>query len=202
MTVTHSPGLVRAYSGAKLYIGSTTCAFRVSAMQIDETSSEYELAARCDAPRVLVSPTFCSIPTHHGAIVYPTIIAGGCFCGAIRYRAISKPSSSMLCHCHSCRRVAGSPVVGWVTFAKAAFAFTCGTASTFKSSAAVCRAFCPNCGSPLTYESTAHAGELDVTTCSLDHPDAFPPTYHAWVSDDVSWIRFGDDLEVFREFKV
>ena len=47
MTVTHSPGLVRAYSGAKLYIGSTTCAFRVSAMQIDEKSSEYEVAARC-----------------------------------------------------------------------------------------------------------------------------------------------------------
>ena len=54
-------------------------------------------------------------------------IQGGCMCGAVRYSATAKPANSMVCHCQSCRRSAASPVVAWVTFAKAEFRFTRGT---------------------------------------------------------------------------
>jgi hypothetical protein len=77
-----------------------------------------------------------------------------------------------------------------------------GQPSVFRSSSAVRRTFCSSCGTPLTYENAAHALEIDVTTCSLDDPEAFPPTYHAWVQDDLSWVRLGDNLERFAESKV
>jgi hypothetical protein len=55
-------------------------------------------------------------------------LEGGCLCGAIRYRVSGKPANTMICHCRTCRRAAGSPVVapthhswlshdiGWVRF--------------------------------------------------------------------------------------
>jgi hypothetical protein len=131
-----------------------------------------------------------------------TTFEGGCACGAIRYRAASNPSGSMICHCLSCRRAAASPVVAWVTFAKDVLSFTRGQPSVFHSTAPVRRTFCASCGTPLTYENSARAMEIDVTTCSLDDPEAFPPTYHAWLHDDLSWLRFGDDLERFQESKL
>ena len=127
------------------------------------------------------------------------IIVGGCFCGAVRYRLSGEPTESLVCHCESCRRIAGSPLVGWITVPKAALHFTRGVAANFRSSPTVVRGFCQTCGTPLTYESTAHPFEVDLTTCSLDDPDAFPPTYHTWTSDAVSWIRLADDLQTYAE---
>ena len=130
-----------------------------------------------------------------------TRVEGGCFCGAIRYRANSKPANSMVCHCQSCRRIGASPVVAWLTFAKAGFQFTRGQPAAFSSSAPVRRTFCASCGTPLTYENTKASTEIDVTTCSLDHPEAFPPTHHSWTSHDIAWVRFGDGLPSFPEFR-
>ena len=50
-----------------------------------------------------------------------TIAEGGCACGAIRYRVSGPPSNTMICHCQTCRRVAASPVVAWLTFPIAQF---------------------------------------------------------------------------------
>jgi hypothetical protein len=107
----------------------------------------------------------------------------------------------MICHCLSCRRSAAAPVVAWVTFPKEALRFTRAQPSVFHSSAPVRRTFCAFCGTPLTYENAARALEIDVTTCSLDDPQAFAPTYHAFVHDDLSWVRFGDNLEQFLQSK-
>ena len=38
-------------------------------------------------------------------------ITGGCACGAVRYEATGRPSNTMVCHCRTCRRVTGAPVV-------------------------------------------------------------------------------------------
>jgi hypothetical protein len=126
-------------------------------------------------------------------------IEGGCFCGAIRYRATARPTHSMVCHCRSCRRVAAAPVVAWVTFAKAEFRIVQGRASEFHSSAPVLRTFCPACGTPLTYEHSDHPEIIDVTTCSLDQPQAYPPTQHSWLSHDLPWVQFDDGLPTFAE---
>lgn len=124
---------------------------------------------------------------------------GGCICGAVRYRATGEPSNSMVCHCQTCRRVAGAPVVAWVTFATDQFQLLRGQPLQFHSSEPVRRTFCGACGTPLTYEHRDGIGFVDVTTCSLDDPDLFPPTHHSWLSHDLAWVRFGDGLTTFQE---
>lgn len=124
-------------------------------------------------------------------------IEGGCFCGAVRYRATQRPLGSMICHCRSCRGIAGSPVVAWLTFVHDRFAFTRGEPAVFQSSKGVRRRFCSDCGTPLTYESTKSPEEIDVTTCSLDEPEAFAPTHHSWLKHDLGWLKFGDGLPTY-----
>ncbi|HEY1427039.1 MAG TPA: GFA family protein [Caulobacteraceae bacterium] len=130
----------------------------------------------------------------------PTI-EGGCFCGAVRYRASAAPTTSLICHCRSCRRAAAAPAAPWVTFERAAFALTAGELSLFRSSPPVRRGFCARCGTPLTYEHDERPGEIDVTTASLDDPEALPPTYHIQLGDDLSWLKFGDGLPAYRGWK-
>ena len=124
---------------------------------------------------------------------------GGCLCGKIRYRVMGEPSNSMVCHCRTCRRGAGSPVVAWITFPKARFRLTGGVPGEFRSTPPVRRTFCTDCGTPLTYEHQDSAASIDITTCSLDDPDAFPPTHHSWLSHDLGWVRFGDGLPAFQQ---
>lgn len=127
------------------------------------------------------------------------MVAGGCACGALRYEAGGACSNSMVCHCRSCRRAAGAPAVPWVTFAKSGFRFTQGEPGEFRSSPPVVRTFCRSCGTPLTYRHESYADAIDITTCSLDEPQKFPPTHHSWLSHDVSWVKFGDGLPGFAE---
>lgn len=128
-------------------------------------------------------------------------VEGGCFCGAIRYRVEGQPSNSMICHCQTCRRVAASPAVAWVTFEKKCFVILKGGPTPFHSSQPVRRTFCASCGTALTYEHQDHAATMDVTTCSLDEPGAFPPSHHSWLSHDIAWVRFGDGLPTFPQWR-
>lgn len=124
---------------------------------------------------------------------------GGCFCGAIRYQVDGKPMNSMVCHCRTCRRVAAAPVVAWVTFPAAQFRVLRGKPAEFHSTPPVRRTYCAACGTPLTYEHDDSRDSVDVTTCSLDDPDQFPPTHHSWLSHDLRWLRFGDGLPTFQQ---
>jgi hypothetical protein len=127
--------------------------------------------------------------------------AGGCLCGAVRYRVTGKPKNTMVCHCETCRRAAGAPVVAWLTYPTSRFRLTKGKPAEFRSTPPVRRTFCGDCGTPLTYAHEKSPNTIDVTTCSLDAPGSFPPTHHSWLSDDVSWVRFGDRLPAFPKFR-
>jgi len=128
-----------------------------------------------------------------------SILEGGCLCGAIRFRATGKPTNTMVCHCQTCRRAAGSPVVAWLTFDRKDFRITRGKLSEFNSTPPVTRGFCGTCGTPLTYAHRDSPDSIDVTTCSLDDPQTYPPTHHSWLSHDVGWVRFGDGLPAFAQ---
>lgn len=126
-----------------------------------------------------------------------TPLHGGCFCGAVRYRAQAAPTWSMVCHCRTCRRVAGAPVVAWVTFAVQDLEFVAGQPRSFASSEAVRRTFCGQCGTQLTYAHAAEPQSVDVATCTLDAPEQCPPSHHSWLEDDLPWVRFGDGLPAY-----
>jgi len=128
-------------------------------------------------------------------------LEGGCFCGAVRYRASAAPLGSMICDCQSCRRIAAAPSVPWLTFEIGAFSFTRGEPVTFPSSAGVRRTFCRDCGTPLTYHGDKTPAEIDVTTCSLDEPERFPPTHRSWVSHALSWWSSNRALPAYAQSK-
>jgi hypothetical protein len=125
------------------------------------------------------------------------VAEGGCLCGAVRYRASGASGHPTLCHCRSCRRASGAPVVAWVTFPRGAFAFVKGTPVRYRSSPPVLRSFCGACGTPLTYEHADFPDGVDVTTASLDDPERFPPADHTWTSHHLSWLPLSDPLPRF-----
>jgi hypothetical protein len=121
-------------------------------------------------------------------------ITGGCLCGSVRYRATGIPTRPTLCHCMTCRRASGAHALGWLTFATRDFQFTANLPAQFRSSPAVLRSFCSNCGTPLTYARDDSPQRIDVTLGSLDAPESIPPADHTWMCDAVAWDRPRDDL--------
>ena len=55
----------------------------------------------------------------------------------------------------------------------AGFSFVTGEPGRFASSPGVTRSFCARCGTSLTLYSEAFPGEIYVSICSLDDPEAW-----------------------------
>jgi len=123
---------------------------------------------------------------------------GGCLCGATRYQLEGEPISSGICHCRTCRKIASAPMLPFVVFPASALTFVQGKPVDFRSSPPVTRSFCSRCGSPLTYRTDEEPDCVDVMTCSLDDPEAFPPSFHVWASHKLSWELIADGLSAYR----
>jgi len=123
--------------------------------------------------------------------------AGGCLCGALRYEIAGEAANPCFCHCTSCRRASGAPMVPWGTFARDALRITRGRLQEYRSSEQVWRGFCAHCGTSLTYRHEARAGEIDVTLATLDDPTAIAPRMHVWVQERLPWVAVADQLPQF-----
>ena len=126
------------------------------------------------------------------------MLRGGCFCGFVRYEAAGTATHETLCHCTICRRTSAAPFVAWITVPAGGYRVIAGEPASFASSEHGTRSFCPRCGTPLTFASSALPDEIDVTTCSLDDPEACPPRDHTRVASRLSWVR-PDGLPEFPE---
>jgi hypothetical protein len=70
-----------------------------------------------------------------------------------------------------------------------------GQRQRYESSRGVFRAFCPGCGTPLTWEGDDHGTELvQFHISTLDDPGAFPPADHTHCGERISWFELADDL--------
>jgi hypothetical protein len=122
---------------------------------------------------------------------------GGCLCGAVRYQAAGAATNLCFCHCTSCRRAIGAPMVPWGTFAVERLVITRGRLMQYHSSPNVTRGFCAECGSSLTYQHDDRNSEIDVTLSTLDDPVALVPDAHIWVEDKPSWVVIADGRPQF-----
>ena len=89
----------------------------------------------------------------------------------------------------------------YVTFPIGQYSILRGTPAEFPSSPAVTRSFCGRCGTPLTYSHADYSDRIDVMTCILDDPEAFPPTEHVWTSEKLTWIKLADGLPMYAVAK-
>ncbi|HEX3763479.1 MAG TPA: GFA family protein [Kofleriaceae bacterium] len=118
--------------------------------------------------------------------------AGGCLCGAIRYRITAAPLVTSFCHCRSCRLATGAPAAAWVILPLGGLVFDQGEPVAFASSPGRRRTFCGRCGTSLTYERVDRPDSIDIHTATLDDPDAFPPVREIWLEEKIAWMATND----------
>lgn len=126
---------------------------------------------------------------------------GGCQCGAVRYEVNGTPQHVVLCHCSDCRKSAGAPVVAWAAFGEDEFRVTQGEATSFNSSGASVRSFCPKCGTGLYFRNAETLpGIVDIQSATLDDPDAIAVQCHIQTADRISWMAEAHTLPEFQRY--
>jgi hypothetical protein len=129
------------------------------------------------------------------------MLQGGCYCGRIRYEVTGTQFNKTNCHCSICRRTTGAPFVAWFSVRPSEFRLVSGEPARFRSSAKATRSFCAHCGTQLTFQGDDCPDEVDVTTCSLDHPEQVPPIDHIHTSSKVRWVHLSDGLPQHPEVR-
>ena len=124
------------------------------------------------------------------AEVRRAVRSGGCQCGAVRYALASEPTHTSVCWCRMCQKASGNYFQGFTGVPRGDFSLTRGQPGTFRSSAAVARDFCRECGTPLTYRRLA-VDRISVTVGSLDRPYDFPSELQYGIENRP---RFADTL--------
>jgi hypothetical protein len=129
-------------------------------------------------------------------------MTGGCMCGAVRYEARGEPFSVAHCHCHSCRKHTGAPMVTLAGYKKEQVSFSGEERRFYESSPGALRAYCGHCGSPLTWEGDG--GDLgpiiELHLSTFDEPEALVPTAHAFYPERLPWFDIADDLPRYEGF--
>ena len=103
-------------------------------------------------------------------------VTGGCLCGAVRYHAHTVNREGYYCHCRMCQLAFGNTRAAFFNLPKASVRWQ-GEPRYFRSSKFARRAFCGNCGTPLSFEYL-ESKHMDLSGGSLDEPSLLTPTSH------------------------
>ena len=120
--------------------------------------------------------------------------AGGCLCGAVRYEVQGTVTESGYCHCRTCQKQSGAPVVAWFAIAPSGFRYISGTPNKFRATGHATREFCGNCGTYLVFREDDPTATLGVNTATLDDPAQVPPEFHIWHESRITWFETSDTL--------
>jgi hypothetical protein len=101
------------------------------------------------------------------------LYSGGCQCGAVRFHVEGRLGDASVCHCRMCQKAAGSFYMPLVSVRGAKVTWTRGECKRFRSSNAVFRGFCGDCGTPLTYEAP---DGMALAIGAFDHPEEIAPS--------------------------
>jgi len=130
------------------------------------------------------------------ARVSAAALAGGCLCGAIRYRADGPPSRVNHCHCAMCRRSTGALAATWATVASAGFALERGTPAVYRASDFATRSFCAACGSMLFWRRGG-ADTVDLAVGTLDDASGIAASRHDWAELKLAGFSLDPHLPEF-----
>lgn len=122
--------------------------------------------------------------------------AGGCLCGAIRYRIDRRHLNAVHCYCGMCRKAHGTAFsthavarpdqIQWLSGA--------GSLKVYESSPGAVRAFCPLCGTHLLVHGQTGDGSHAVPAGTLDGDPPLTLIGHIFTADRVNWYQIADDL--------
>jgi hypothetical protein len=114
-------------------------------------------------------------------------LAGGCFCGAVRYQAAGPVRFRGQCLCRTCQKISGGAGNLFVVVDAGGFAFTKGRPKTFNRAErpeSPTRSFCGKCGVHLTARSARAEGVVLIKVGTLDDPSIFEaPEVVVWTDE-------------------
>lgn len=126
------------------------------------------------------------------------VAEGGCQCGKVRYALYVAPQNSHVCHCRMCQRATGGLFAALTGAPKGDFAWTAGEPAFFASSNLAQRAYCRDCGTPLSFSYNQPEARFYVTIGSLDDPESAPITKQYGIESRLSWVRLCEDAPAER----
>lgn len=136
----------------------------------------------------------------------PGGLAGGCACGAVRYRLTNSPMIVHACHCRDCQKISGGAFALnlWIErqYVEAsgerpvAFAVPAGSSGKPHD---VLR--CGKCGTALRHKYHAAPGD-PVLLCagSLDDPAQVAPDVHIFTRSKAPWLQLPQDARVYEAY--
>ncbi len=133
----------------------------------------------------------------------PTLrLTGGCLCGAVRYETSGESFKVIHCHCQSCRKHNGAPVVTLAGFTANQVRFSGAERKIYESSPGVARAFCSTCGTPLTWEGDGgdRGPIVEFHISTFDTPEVLVPSVHSFYPERIPWMDVADDLPRYEGF--
>ena len=126
--------------------------------------------------------------------------AGGCACGAIRFKITAPLIAVGVCHCIDCQKATGGAPNYAALAPSAAFEVTKGEAKVYTSKgdsgADIGRAFCPECGTPL-WGVQALAPLTTVKLGALDDSSDLTPALHLYVASAAPWHLMHEGLPAY-----
>jgi len=132
-------------------------------------------------------------------------VEGGCSCGAVRYRMMTKPLFVHCCHCTWCQREAGSAFVMNAMIEADRVKVVRGaphlimTPSASGKGQKIMR--CPTC-QVAVWSHYAGAGlkVAFVRVGTLDHPKRCPPDIHIFTSTKQPWVTLPDQVPIRKGY--
>ncbi|WP_102957840.1 GFA family protein [Mangrovicella endophytica] len=119
---------------------------------------------------------------------------GGCQCGAVRFRIEGALGQASICHCRMCQKAFGNFYAPLVSV-NDELTWTRAEPKRFQSSNHVRRGFCPDCGTPLTYEAP---DGLALAIGAFDDPSAIAPEIQFGVEAKIAYVDRLHELPVRR----
>jgi hypothetical protein len=128
------------------------------------------------------------------------MLAGGCYCGAIRYEVADEFVYAANCHCSNCRRTTGSAFKPFAGIEAAKFRIVQGSdAVTRLGDEGGHNAHCRRCGS-LLYSLVRDGAYVHVPMGTLIDTPKIRPDKHIFVGSKAPWYDIADDLPQYAEF--
>lgn len=116
----------------------------------------------------------------------PITRTGGCQCGAVRFRVEGELGHASICHCRMCQKAYGNVFAPLVSVREATLTWSKAEPKRFQSSNFVQRGFCPDCGTPLTYEAP---DGVALSIAAFDDPADITPVIQFGTEGRLPWVN-------------
>jgi hypothetical protein len=128
-------------------------------------------------------------------------IEGGCYCGAIRYRAEGEPIFAGQCHCRECQYITGGNPNVIMAMPMSGFSYTKGQPQKYARpdlDNPVTREFCGNCGAALGTSAPSMPDGMILKVGTMDDPSVFEPQMAIYTIDQQSFHHIPEGLPAFE----